>query len=559
MPGKQKTIFGIDLGSTYSCISYVDLQGQVQVIPNAQQDQSTPSLILFDGQKRIVGERAKKSALLRPDNVVEMVKRHMGEAHWRFLYEQEEYSPEEISSYLLRKLTQDAEAALHIPVKDVVISCPAYFGIAQREATARAGELAGLTVHGIINEPTAAAIMYGLHGEKSQVVLVYDLGGGTFDVTVISIQEGSITVIATGGDHHLGGRNWDEAIVLYLASQWQEATGSAEDPLDSVSTLQDLWLKAEEAKWILTTEERTSVCVSHADRQVSVSLTREKFEELTGGLLDRTILFTKMTMKEARKRGYRTFDQILLVGGSTKMPQISRRLAREFRIPLRVFDADEIVAKGAALYGQKLFIDQRFLARVGELTGTPLDALDMGHVESPILRQALADVARELRVPERVVKQLAQTSIVNVTSHSFGIIATIDFDTPHCREVIENLMLVNDPLPAFRVQTFGTLEPDQDVVELQIMETSEETLIVEPTHYTSDSEIGKVILPLPPKLPAHAPIEVTFELDPQGRLRVVGREPRGDTSVEALFETRGGLSPDEIALAKTRAARVMII
>jgi len=164
-----------------------------------------------------------------------------------------------------------------------------------------------------------------------------------------------------------------------------------------------------------------------------------------------------------------------------------------------------------------------------------------------------------LGLQESMVVQLANTSIVNVTSHSFGIIATVDFNTPHCREVIENLMLVNDPLPAFRIQTFGTLEADQETVELQIMENTEETLIVEPTHYTAEAEVGKVILPLPPGLPAYSPIEVTFQLDRQGRLRVVGREPTSETTVEATFETRGGLSQEELQRVKTRAGRVTIV
>lgn len=559
MREQGKTIFGIDFGSTYSCISYVDEDGQARIIPNKEQEHTTPSIILFDGERRAVGEQAKKSAILNPGNVVEMVKRHLGEAYWRFPYGQEEYSPEEIASYVLRKLVQDAEEVLHIPVKDVVISCPAYFGITQREAIARAGEIAGLNVHGIINEPTAAAITYGLYNAQSQVVLVYDLGGGTFDVTVISIHKGTITVIATGGDHHLGGRNWDEAVIMYLAAQWQNATGSAEDPLESPITLQDLWLKAEKAKWALTTEECTHVIVSHAEQQATVRLTREKFEELTTGLLDRTILFTNLVMKEARKRGYHKCEQILLVGGSTKMPQIRRRLAQEFRLPLCVFEADEVVAKGAALYGQKLVIDQHILTRMSEITGISLDALDLGEIAPSVIQQAQADVARALALQENVVKELAETSIVNVTSHSFGIIATIDFHTPHCREVIENLMLVNDPLPAFRVQTFGTLETGQETVELQIMENTEETLIVESTHYTADSEIGKVILPLPPNVPAHSPIEVTFELDLQGRLRVIGREPNSQTSVEATFETRGGLSQEELKMVKARAAQIAIV
>jgi molecular chaperone DnaK len=554
---QEKAIFGIDLGTTYSCISYVDKYGKAVIIPNKEHSLSTPSVVLFEGENLIVGDEAKNSALLNPDAVVEMVKRHMGEANWRFLYDGMEYTPEEVSSYILRKLVADAEEALHIPVKDVVITCPAYFGITQREATVRAGEIAGLTVHEVINEPTAAAITYGLHSEQDQVVLVYDLGGGTFDITIIEIKGGAITVIATGGDHNLGGRNWDEAVVLYLAQQWQAETGLADDPTDSLESLQDLWLKAEKAKWALTARSKTGIVVSHAGHRVKVTLTREKFDELTAGLLERTMLFTKMTMDEANARGYEAFDKILLVGGSTRMPQIAECLDREFHIPLRLFEPDEAVARGAAIYGQKLLLNQHIQVQVAELVGEPTVPIE--EVTPGVMQQAQADVARIFGLEESAVKKLANTSITNVTSHSFGVFVTLDHRTARCREVVENLMVVNDPLPAFRMHTYGTLETNQVLVELRVVENTEKVRIVELDQDTQVEEIGKVVLPLPPGIPAQSPIEVMFEINRQGRLRVIGCEPRSKSTVEATLETRGSITEDELLSARSRIAKLTVL
>ncbi len=554
MSNQQKTIFGIDLGTTYSCISYIDQHGNAVIIPNKEHQLTTPSVVLFEGKQRIVGEEAKNSALLSPEAVVEMVKRHMGEANWRFLYEGREYAPEEISSYILRKLVADAEEALSAPVQDVVITCPAYFGIAQREATVRAGEIAGLTVHEIINEPTAAAITYGLQSEENQVVLVYDLGGGTFDITIIEIKGSKISVIATGGDHTLGGRNWDEAIVGYLAQQWQAETSSLEDPTDSPETLQDLWLKAERAKRSLTARKSTKVVVTHNGKTVKVTLTRDKFDELTAGLLDRTTLFTKMTMDEARKRGYTNFDLVLLVGGSTRMPQISARLERELGLALRIFEPDEAVARGAAMYGQKLLLNQHLLK---ERQAVPAGAAATEQVVSA--KQAHLEIARALGLPDEAVEKLASTEITNVTSHSFGVIVTIDFQTSREREVAENLVLVNDPLPAFRMHTYGTLEADQEIVELRIIENGQESEIVELEEFQELEELGKIILPLPPGLPANAPIEVTFELDRQGILHVTGREPKSGVTSDATFEARGGITAEEVQEAKARSSKITIL
>jgi molecular chaperone DnaK len=565
MSNQQHIIFGIDLGTTYSCIAYVDSAGKVSVVPNQEHQLTTPSVVLFEKETRIVGDEAKNSAILSPDHAVEMIKRHMGEANWRFHCDGEDYTPEAISSYILRKLAMDTESVLGIAVEDVVITCPAYFGIAQREATALAGKIAGLNVHEIISEPTAAAIAYGLQHGRDQVVLVYDLGGGTFDIAVIVMKNDATTVIATGGDHHLGGRNWDEAIVTYLAQQWREQTGSSDDPLDAPDTLQDLWLKAETAKRALTVRQMTRVAVAHAGKTVKVELTLETFENLTANLLNRTVAFTTLTMNAARKRGYQQFDRIILVGGSTRMPQVARRLKQEFHLPLRLFEPDEAVAKGAALYGQRLFLQQSIHAKAEEIqnaaryvgamsqdTSKIADATNsvprpQEPVEMPfaLLKQARQAVAGSLNIGDDAIKRLTSFSITNVASHSFGIIATIDHGTPRSRKVISNLVRVNDPLPVVQTKTYGTIEAGQDVVVLEIMENTEETWVVEADKYNDEAAIGTVTLTLPPGLIEGAPIEVTFEMNTQGRLHVAGREPQSNTMIKTTFETKSSLLQEE--------------
>ncbi len=579
MNDQQPIIFGIDLGTTYSCIAYVDTAGKANVLPNQEHQLTTPSIVLFEQETRIVGDEAKNSAILNPDNAVEMIKRHMGEADWRFHYNGNDYSPEEISSYILRKLAIDTEVALGLPVKDVVITCPAYFGIAQREATARAGEIAGLHVHEIISEPTAAAIAYGLQHGRDQVVLVYDLGGGTFDIAIIAIKNDATTVIATGGDHHLGGRDWDEAIVTYLAQQWKEQTGSSDDPLDTPDTLQDLWLKAETAKRALTVRDKTRVAVSHAGKTVKVELTNTKFEELTASLLDRTIVFTSLTLNAARKRGYTQYNQIILVGGSTRMPQIARRLEHEFHLPFRLFEPDEAVAKGAALYGQRLFLQQNIrtkateiqrateqvsamsqsAARIVENTRSAPPLEEPVEIPTAILKQAQSAIASTLNIEDESLKKLTSSSITNVASHSFGIIATIDYGTPKSRKVISNLVRTNDPLPITQTKTYGTIEAEQNTVILEIMENTEETWIVEPEKYTNEGGIGAVTLTLPPGLPEGAPIEVTFEMNTQGRLHVTGREPHSKTIINTIFEAKGTMKQSEIQQAISRTKDVKIL
>ena len=240
-----KRVYGIDLGTTYSAIAYVDEHGKPVIVPNQESERITPSVVLFDADSIIVGNTAKESAKVEPHRVVSRIKQHMGDPNFVFQYEGQAFSPEDISSFVLRKVVGDAEIALDDKITDVVITCPAYFGTPEREATANAGRLAGLNVRAILNEPTAAAIAYGLEQGEDQTVLVYDLGGGTFDITMIEIKDRLIRVICTGGDHRLGGVLWDEAIVMYLAEQFRTQTGEAADPLDDPEVLNDLFLQAE--------------------------------------------------------------------------------------------------------------------------------------------------------------------------------------------------------------------------------------------------------------------------------------------------------------------------
>src|SRR5437868_2726037 len=327
VPEGLKRVYGIDLGTTYSAIAYVDEHGKPVIVPNQESERITPSVVLFDGENIIVGDTAKESAKVEPHRVVSRIKQHMGDPHFVFEYEGQVFSPEDISSFILRKVVGDAEIALGEDEKitDVVITCPAYFGTAEREATANAGKLAGLNVRAVLNEPTAAAIAYGLEQGEDQVVLVYDLGGGTFDITMIEIKDRLIRVICTGGDHRLGGVLWDESIVMYLAEQFAAQTSEPTDPLDDPEVLNDLFLQAERGKKTLTQREKAPFRVTHAGRQARVELDRDKFEEITQHLLDRTIELTQEMLADAQAKGHESFDKIILVGGATRMPQVIAR------------------------------------------------------------------------------------------------------------------------------------------------------------------------------------------------------------------------------------------
>ncbi len=555
MSKQSKRIFGIDLGTTYSSIAYVDEYGKPVVIPNAENQRVTPSVVFFDGDNVVVGEVAKESARLYPNDVVRFVKRSMGEPNFLFRHNDKSYRAEEISSFVIRKVVQDAEQQLGEKITDLVITCPAYFGINEREATRRAGEIGGFNVHQIINEPTAAAIAYGsMEVAEEKVVLVYDLGGGTFDITMIDIKPGeSIEVICTGGDHNLGGKDWDDRIVTYLVQEFQKATGSAKDILDDPDTWQDLQLSAEKSKKVLSQRDKTPVLVTHGGERVKANLERSQFEMITQDLLERTISLTHEMLGEALKKGYTKFDEIILVGGATRMPCVSARVAQEFSVTPKVFDPDEAIAKGAAIYGWKLFLQEEFMDQVAKKTNKTVDELeDIDDTElDSLLDEVEQLVADDTGYSVSDVRK-AKIKIKNVTSKSFGVVAHDEND----KEIVYNLIVKNSDVPVLARKSFGTAIDDQDAASIKIMENEISDNIAP---YNNAVEIGTAVLDLPKGLKANTPIEITFKLNEEGRLEITAEETSETRRyVNVTIDTRSVIQGEELEEAKARSRHIMV-
>jgi len=548
-----KRVYGIDLGTTYSAIAYVDEHGKPVIVPNQESERITPSVVLFDGDNIIVGNTAKESAKVEPHRVVSRIKQHMGDPNFVFQYEGQAFSPEDISSFILRKVVGDAEIALGDQIADVVITCPAYFGTPEREATANAGRLAGLNVRAILNEPTAAAVAYGLEQGEDQTVLVYDLGGGTFDITMIEIKDRLIRVICTGGDHRLGGVLWDEAIVMYLAEQFRAQTGEAADPLDDPEVLNDLFLQAERGKKTLTQREKAPFRVTHAGHQARVELDKEKFEEITRHLMDRTIELTHEMLADARAKGHDKFDKLILVGGATRMPQVHNRLVAEFNMEPEVYDPDEAVAKGAALYALKeSLLDQvqDFLATQVAAEGKPAKPVDMSNVTEEEVTQALDHLEKQLGFTlTGPVRELVNTRIVNVLSKSLGVVARND----QSLDVVFYLLPRNSEVPLERISDFGTDADNQSAVDIRVMSGERDS-----PDPLDCQEVGVASLTLPERLPAKSPIRVKFAISKDGRLGVSATDLTGGRSIDVEFQTEAVLSEEEVAERST-ALRLMSV
>ncbi|MFI6906450.1 Hsp70 family protein [Nonomuraea sp. NPDC050394] len=549
-------VYGIDLGTTYTCIAHVDeASGKPTVVSNFEGESITPSVVLFeDEETRVVGREAKNAAVLEPGNVVEMIKREMG-TPWRREFHGKEVSPEEISSYIVRKVVDDAARLGGTRPQQVVITCPAYFDSTQREATATAGKIAGLEVLEVLNEPTAAAITYGVQDKGDQTVLVYDLGGGTFDITVIEIKGNVIRVVATGGNDQLGGRDWDEEIVKYCADQWRaEHPGAESDILDSPDSLQDLWGRAESGKRSLSNLPQTRIPVSHDGKQAAVTLQREKFEELTAHLLENTVTFTKEVLEDAGRRGHPTVDRLLLVGGSTKMPQVKARLEKDFGFEIESFEPDFAVAKGAAIYGQKLAISDRIRHEIAQQTDQNPEEVDIAATPQNVREAAEEAVADTMNLRLGTVRQFSTMKVTNVASHSFGVLAYTDDDT----EVISNLVLAQQALPAEVTRVFGTRDDNASLIEIKIFENTADERIV--TDFGMGEEVGDATLEMRSGLPAGSPIEITFQLNLQGRLHITGKDlAEGGKTVTAVIETDRVLSLEEVeeAIERSRGIRVV--
>jgi molecular chaperone DnaK (HSP70) len=519
-------IFGIDLGTTYSCIYYVDEYGKPAVVTNEENEPITPSVVYFETENSmpVVGKVAKEALATEPTKVCSTVKRQMGKKDWFFDVNGKQYRAEQISAFILDKLAKDASEKLGEEVKDVVITCPAYFGIKERTATETAGRIAGLNVLSILNEPTAAALSYGNDAKTVETVLVYDLGGGTFDVTIIKVvPDKSISVVTTGGDHNLGGKDWDEAIYRYLADKFVQETGITDDIFDDPETLGDLELKAETAKKALSRKDKTLVKVVFKGSTASVELTKNTFEEITKGLLDNTINLTRQMLAEAeKKKGVTAYDKILLVGGSTRMPQVKARLLAEFpNVPIGVIDPDESVAKGAAIYG---------------------------------VNTALYDIIEEddddtNRVKPKPVFKIGDGSdgpkpikINNVISQSFGLELAMDDDSLKC----VNIITKNTTLPIDITFPAQTRYDNQTAILIKVYENNMSEDVIEP-----DPDICKVlgedeITGLPANLPAGSPVDIIFKIGEDGLLHVQALEKTGNNLINLKFDVKDAMKEEEV-------------
>lgn len=353
-------VVGIDLGTTYSVMAYLDAQGRPTTVPNAEGDITTPSTVFLDPAGAVVGKEAVRAAEFEPERVARHPKRSMGQKHFPQLVRSESWPPEVLQASILRKLKQDAEQKLG-PVSRAVITVPAYFNEPRRKATQDAGRMAGWDVLDILNEPTAAAIAFGMQAgfvsptavnEAPETVLVYDLGGGTFDVTVMRVERNCFTVLATAGDVTLGGLDWDNRIIDHVANQCLKEHHA--DPRTDAGLLERLRGEAEAAKRSLSARPSANIAFAWDSRRVKVPLAREQFEEMTGDLLERTRLTVRRLIKDAGI-AYKDITRILLAGGSTRMPMVAAMLQEETsRPPDRSLAPDEAVAHGAAVYANSL-------------------------------------------------------------------------------------------------------------------------------------------------------------------------------------------------------------
>ena len=350
-------IIGIDLGTTNSCTAVME-GGKAVVIHNAEGSRTTPSVMaLTKNGERLIGDAAKRQSAANPERTVSSIKRHMG-TDYRVKIDGKKYLPQEISAQILMKLKQDAESYLGMEVTEAVITVPAYFNDAQRQATKDAGRIAGLEVKRIINEPTAAALAYGLDNGTEQKIMVYDLGGGTFDVSVIQIEDGVIEVLATSGNNHLGGDDFDEAVAAYLVETFKKTDGI--DLKKDVQAMQRIMEAAEKAKIELSSMSETNITLPFivVDRgethHMDIQLTRTKFDELTYSLVSKTEEPVRNALKDAGLSAGE-INRVLMVGGSTRIPSVQRKVAEiTGKRPDQSLNPDECVALGAAIQGGKL-------------------------------------------------------------------------------------------------------------------------------------------------------------------------------------------------------------
>ena len=486
-------VIGIDLGTTNSCVATLE-GGKATVIPNSEGSRTTPSVVAFtkDGD-RLVGITAKRQAVTNSERTIMSVKREMG-TDWKKTIGDEEYTPQEISAFVLQKLKADAEAYLGQEVTQAVITCPAYFTDAQRKATRDAGRIAGLEVLRIINEPTAAALAYGVDKEDDQTILVYDLGGGTFDVSILEIylvdDQPQIEVKATSGDNRLGGDDFDEVVIEWILSEFKKTTGiDLSGDMQAMSRLREA---AEKAKIELSGTGTTQInlpFITMSDGQpehLDLSLSRSKFEELIADLIERTMAPTRQAMKDAGvSKG--EVDKVILVGGSTRVPAVQTAIEKEVgKAPFKGINPDEAVAVGAAL-------------QAGIIVGD----------------EGVTDVL-----------------LLDVTPLTLGIETLGGVTTM----MIER----NTTIPSRRSEVFSTASDNQPAVEVHVLQGERE--------FSKDNTtLGRFHLMGIPPAPRGIPqIEVTFDIDANGIVNVSAKDLGTGTEQSIRIESQTSLSEDEI-------------
>ncbi len=486
-------VIGIDLGTTNSCVATIE-GGKAVVIPNSEGSRTTPSVVAFTKEgERLVGVTAKRQAVTNSERTIISVKREMG-TDWTKDIDEDNYSPQEISAFILQKLKADAEEYLGTEVKQAVVTCPAYFSDSQRKATKDAGRIAGLEVLRIINEPTAAALAYGVDKEEDQTILVYDLGGGTFDVSILEIYQvdgqPQIEVKATSGDNRLGGDDFDAAVMGWIVSEFKKTTGiDLEKDLQAISRIREA---AEKAKIELSGTPSTQInlpFITMRDGQpehLDMSLSRSKFEKLTSSLVERTMSPTRQAMKDASiKKG--DVDKVLLVGGSTRGPAVQQAIEKEVgKAPFKGINPDEAVAMGAAL-------------QAGIIVGD----------------EGVTDVL-----------------LLDVTPLTLGIETLGGITTT----MIER----NTTIPSRRSETYSTAADNQPAVEIHVLQGERE--------FAKDNiTLGRFHLMGIPAAPRGIPqIEVTFDIDANGIVNVSAKDLGTGTEQSIKIESQTSLSEDEI-------------
>jgi molecular chaperone DnaK (HSP70)/uncharacterized protein YegL len=423
----MSTFVGIDLGTTNSVVAHRNAYGRPEVIANRDGQNITPSVIYFGSNPPAVGQEAKEMARLGDAEIASFFKPHMGSSLYQLQFHGKTYSASDLSSLVLQRLKADAETALGEPVERAVITVPAYFGDAQRKATIEAGNAAGLEVLRIINEPTAATLAYGLNkgGTGSETVLIYDLGGGTFDVTVARITPGDILILATAGDHDLGGKNWDDRIATFLAEQFASDTGF--DPLDDPVALNEVLVRSEQAKWALSERTSTRITLQLGSQRKGYELARSDFEAMTFPLMDRTRRLTEEALGEAQLT-WHSLDGVLLVGGSTRMPMVRSYVTEMCGKPPRTgVNVDEVVALGAAVQA----------------------AIEVGQpIGDAVPRFTLVSGGQSPRGAEPAA---TTRKVTDVMSHSLGTVAL----SPDASEYVNDIVIRrNIPIPARNTKSY---------------------------------------------------------------------------------------------------------